>query len=50
MTTENVWSSAIGKKILPTIKGKHATLCLEIHFCDFHYRVVEVSHLKMALN
>ena len=29
MTTENVWSSAIGKKILPTIKGKHAALCLE---------------------
>ena len=50
MTTENVWSSAKGKKILPTIKGKRAALCLEIRFCDFRCWVVEVSRLKMALN
>ena len=50
MTTENVWSSAKGKKILPTIKGKCAALCLEIRFCDFCCRVVEVSRLKMASN
>ena len=50
MTTENVWSSAIAKKILPMIKGKRAALCLEIRFCDFCCRVAEVSHLEMASN
>ena len=50
MTTENVWSSATGKKIFLPIKGKKTALCLEIRFCDFRCRAVEVSCLKMALN
>ena len=47
MTMENVWSFAT--LLLPT-EGKQTALCLEIRFCDFRCRAVEVSYLKMALN
>ena len=38
------------KKKAPPIKGKQTAQSLEIHFCDFCCRAVEVSHLKMASN
>ena len=47
---ENGSLTAIGKNIFPPIKGEHTALCLEICFCDFHCRAVEVSRLKMASN
>ena len=50
MTTENIGSSATGKKIFLSIKGKQTVLCLEISFCDFRCRAVEVSRLKMAFS
>ena len=50
MKTLNIWSSAEAKKIIPPIKDKQTSTCLEIHFCYFHCSVVEVSYLKMVSN
>ena len=50
MTTENVRSSAKCKKTFPLIRGKHTALYLEIRFCDFRCREVEVPHVKMVSN
>ena len=50
ITTKNIWSSAKCKKIFLPIEVKQTALCLEIRFCDFSCRAVEVYRLKMALN
>jgi len=38
------------QKKAPPIKGKQTAQSLEIHFCDFCCRAVEVSRVKMASN
>ena len=40
----------MGQKILPTLKSKQTSTCLEIHFCNFRCRAVQVSQLKMTSN
>ena len=42
-------SSAIGKIVFLSTKGKQTSTCLE-SFCDFPCTAVEVSHLKTPLN
>ena len=38
------------QRISPLINGKHTALCLEICFCDFSCRAVEVCCLKLVSN
>lgn len=38
------------QNIISLTKGKKASTCLKIRFCDFHCNAVEDSHLKMAFN
>ena len=47
----SVCLSAVGKKkIIPQIKGKQTSTCLEIRFCYFHCSAVQVSSLKTVSN
>ena len=44
-----VSSSAIGKVLFPSTKGKQTSTCLE-SFCDLPCSALEVSRVKTALN
>ena len=49
---DNVKRLIVGhrQKNISAYKGIHTALCLEIRFCDFHCRAVEVPRQKMASN